>query len=959
MVTDCRIKKKYDTVTSTSANFKRIRDGRATVGDFVSKTLIPPRSSTLESSHDSQSVPAADILQQLDRILAHPLFQKSQRLSSLLRYVVERTLAGEADSLKESVIGAELFGRGNLFDSQTDNIVRVNANRLRSRLAEYYHRSGQGDMVGIDLPKGRYVPVFFHSQAVPHGPISHSAAPARTSVGRQHELDRIRAAFNTASGGTGLMVAVSGEAGLGKTTIVEDFLAEVETATPSAWIGRGRCSERLANSDAFVPIFECLDDLTRGEPGVQAAQVLSEAAPAWFSQIAAERGHARGVPVSNASHERMRREFVRFFEALSAIRPVVVFLDDLHWCDESTCDLLAYLGVRMKDIRILILATYRPAQLTAVHPFQSVRLPLVRKGTCQEIPLEFLTTLDIECYLHRRFPANRFSSEFVSVVHERTEGNPLFMRDMLSFLVDKQILVDRDGYWQAGQDVAEIRKVIPAGTQNMILLQVEQFSDVDRKILQCAAVQGVEFDSAVISQALSMDLGEVEDRLHALERVHRFVNYAGEREFPDRTFSLRYRFVHVFYQNALFADLAPSRRAAHSLAVARSLINFTGATGRAMAAEVALLFEAGRDRERASEQFLRAARYAASVFAYPEAVAHCSRGLRALLSLPESRDRDARELEFSLTLGLAQMATCGYAAPEVETTYRRSWELCLRLHETKRYVRVLWGVHTCLINAGKLVPALELAKEMRQVADTSGVTASIVESLHALGTTLAFMGDVAGAREALERIRTFLSPIDQHQFRGSLYVLDTGVTSMSMLARVLARMDLFDEALEMAVTSVQLAKELAHPPSLAYGTFWVGWVRHARGEHFEACVQLETAMSLTRMHGMPHVLEWGRLVRGSSLAHLGRVAEGIADMRKSLDNQLSMRSLLERPYCLTLLAEALLSANAAEEALALCDEAINIAQETQGRSYESETHRIRARSLLAIQATHGQAAGSC
>jgi tetratricopeptide (TPR) repeat protein len=260
-------------------------------------------------------------------------------------------------------------------------------------------------------------------------------------------------------------------------------------------------------------------------------------------------------------------------------------------------------------------------------------------------------------------------------------------------------------------------------------------------------------------------------------------------------------------------------------------------------------------------------------------------------------------------------------------------------------VRVLWGIHTCLVNSGELVPALELSREMRQVADALDNPASIMVSLHALGSTLAFMGDLAGAREALERTLT-LSPIGQ--FRGSLYVLDTGVTSLSMLARVLARMGFLDEAVERAVTSVDLAKRLAHPPSLAYATFWVGWIRHARGDHAEACCHLEAAMDLSRTHGLPQILEWGRVVRGSSLAHLGRVAEGISEMRKSLDNQLAMRCLVERPYCLTLLAEALLQVKGYPEALALCDEALKIGREKQARSYEAETNRVRGEILRAL-----------
>jgi tetratricopeptide (TPR) repeat protein len=898
---------------------------------------MPGSSSAPDSNRD-------EVLQQLERILAHPLFHKSERLSSFLRFSVETTLAGEADRLKEFVIGTEVFKRGDSFDPQTDNIVRVNANRLRSKLAEYYHLSGQLDPVLIDLPKGRYVPFFTFSRSRGQDPSGSSkcASVVKTSVGRQRELDRIRGAFASASADAGQMLAVSGDAGMGKTTTVEDFLCEIQTSRTAAWIARGRCSERLAKTDAFAPIFECLDEVTRGELGMEAAQLMRETAPTWFSQIAPGPEDLDGVHLREVAPERMRREFVRFLQALSITRPVILFVDDLHWADASTCDLLSYIGSRMRDIRILIVTTYRPAEVFGNNALRPVLLG------CQDIPLQFLTPGDIECYLNHRFPANSFPPEFVNVVKERTEGNPLFMRDMLNFLLDKQVLLEQGGDWRINQEIAEIRKVIPTGTQNMIRLQIDQFSELDRRILQCGAVQGVEFDSAVISRTLSMDPDEVEDRLQALERVHRFVQSVGEHEFLDRTFSVRYRFVHVFYQNALYGDLAPTRRAAHSLAVAESLISLTGDTGRSIAAHVAMLYEAGRDYLRASQHFLRAARDAARVLAYPEAVILCERGLSSLLLLPESRERDARELELSLTLGMALMATRGYGAPEVETTHQRSRELCLRLDEKRRLVRVLWAIHTNLVNAGELISAFELSREMRQVADELGDPASIIESLHALGTTHAFMGNLPEAREALEKIFV-LSPIGQHKSYVSLYVLDTCVTSLSMLARVLARMGLFEEAMEKAVISVDLANQLAHPPSLAYATFWVGWIRHARGEHSEACTHLEAAMALSRKHGLPQILEWGRVVRGSSLAHLGRVEEGITEIRTSLDNQLSMRCLLERPYCLTLLADALLRSNAYHEALALCDEALRIGSETHGRSYEMETRRVRGEILDAIR----------
>jgi tetratricopeptide (TPR) repeat protein len=736
------------------------------------------------------------------------------------------------------------------------------------------------------------------------------------------------------------MVSIAGDAGMGKTTLVEDFLAELDTSGAPIWIGRGRCSERLGKSEAFVPILDCLDSLTRGVMGAEAMDVMARTAPTWLAQLAPERGTAPGASEQRASPDRMRREFVRFFEELSSSHPVVLFVDDVHWIDASACDLMAFLGDRMKQMRMLLVVTARPVELVGTHPFPPVQLALERGDACRTMGLDLLTLTDIQSYLERQFPSNGFPPELAFVVHERTEGNPLFMRDMVAFLIDTRMLVERGGVWCLERDVADVRTMIPANTQSMIRLKTDQFDATDRRILQCGAVQGVVFDSAVVSRVLSIEPAEVEERLQVLERAHRFVRADPEREGVNRGYSIRYRFAHVFYQNALHADLAPSRRAAWSVAVAESLIGLSGGPDRTPASEVALLFEAGRDHDRAAQYLLRASRNAARVFAYPEAELLAERGLSSLRALPDSPERDTRELEFLMTLGMAQMATRGYASPETEQTHRRARELCVRLYETRRLVRVLWALHTCLLNAGELRQAHELAREMRDLADRLGDPSSLIESLHALGTTLAFMGDLAGACEALEWIFV-VSPLGEHRYCGSLYVLDPCVTSLSMLARVLARMGRLDDALERALASLDLANGLAHPPSITYAEFWLGWTRHARGEHADARVHLETAMALGRAHTLPQLVEWARVIRGSSLVHLGHVAEGIAEIRTSLDNQAAMRNLLDRPYCLMLLAEALMRANQLADALALCDESLRIARDTNGRSYETDTERLR------------------
>ena len=882
-----------------------------------------------------------EIRVQVDRILADPLFQRSPQVSALFRFIIKETLAGRGKEITQAVIGTELFGRSASYDPQEDPVVRVVAGRLRSKLAEYYQSSGQADKLVISVPRGGYVPLATWRRLDPPVP-----RPASfRSVGREAEFSDLRTAFASAAAGNGLAVLLSGEAGVGKTTLAEEFLSGL--AGMGALVAKGRCSEHLAETAALVPILESLDDLLHDEPSGDVARQMKRNAPGWHAQVAHETEDDRSHQDKQTSPERMRREFVSFLEELSRDRPVVLFLDDVHWADPATCDLLAYAVEKMNRTRLLLLMAYRPAAvLTGEHALTKLKLDLERRGMCREIPVSFLTKGDIASYISIQFPGHAFPEELAQIVHQRTEGNALFMAEMLRYLQDQHILIERRAVWTCNGPVSEIRHVIPVGIQSMIRLKVQQVSEEDRMLLLSAAVQGLQFDSAVVARVLSRDPADVEERLQALDAEHDFVRAAGEREFSDGTLSVRYHFIHVLYQHALYESLSPNRRVALSLETARSLVKLTGIRARTIASDLALLFEAGRDPANASEHFLQAARNAARVFAYAETATLCERGLKALAALPESRDRDNRELRFSLIHGLALMAARGYAAPDVERTYTRSRELCLLLNEKRRLMSVLWGLHTCYVNRSDLPRALTVAYEMVRTADDSAEPIARVEALHALGTTFVFMGLLREGRETLERIFEGYS-VGDHMLPASMYVLDPCVASLSFLAWALADSGLLDQALEKAESSIGLAQRLMHPPSLTYATLWRGIVRHRRGENAECCEDLEGAMGMSGKHDLPLLLEWARIVRGSALGRLGRAEEAIAEIRGSLDRQSEMQSLLDRPYCLTLLAEALLAVGARDEALARCDEALDLTARTQCRRYESETHRIKGEVLLA------------
>ena len=461
--------------------------------------------------------------------------------------------------------------------------------------------------------------------------------------------------------------------------------------------------------------------MLHGEGGEAAARAMKATAPNWYAQVAPLAGDdsslARVLAESKAaSQERLKRELVAFLQEVSHLRPLLLFFDDLHWADASTVDLLAYLGGKCAGMRALLVLTYRPTDLAVgKHPFGPVKLDLQARGVCREVALEFLTRPDLDRYLALEFPEHRFPEEFAALVHARTEGSPLFMADLLRYLRDRQVLTQEEGRWTLGQSVPDLRRDLPESVRGMIQRKIDQLGEDDRRLLVAASVQGYEFDSAVVARVLERDAAEVEDRLDELDRVHAFVRAVREQEFPDRTLTLRYRFVHVLYQNALYASLRPTRRASLSATVAQALLGYYGEKSEDVAAELALLLEAARDFSRAADYFLAAARNAARVFANQEAVV-LARGESSCSHRCRTPPSARKELALQITLGPALFATKDWTAPDVETAYTRAQVLCRELGESPDLFPALWGLFLFHIARGEIQTGLDQGEQLLSLA---------------------------------------------------------------------------------------------------------------------------------------------------------------------------------------------------------------------------------------------------
>lgn len=519
-----------------------------------------------------------------------------------------------------------------------------------------------------------------------------SAVPS--FVGREEELGQLAMACEAAETGQGSAVFVSGEAGIGKTALLETFIYEVSRRRRYLVL-HGRCSQRLSSSDAYLPILDALARCVDGPEGSFASETLKEVAPAWAALTASSTDALSRVSTENGqlSQGQLKREFRAFLGALSEQQPVLLFIDDLHWCDESTVDLISYLGQHAERARLLILGTYRPIDsATGNQPFEHLRRDFVARGWARDVALPFLSRDEIATYLEQQFPAHRFPSSFAELLHVRTEGSPLFVHGLVRFLRERAYITEENEGWVMAEDPSSLGRELPESITNLIEATLSQLTAEDRQLLQTASVQGVEFDAAVVADALQLDRANVEDRLQEVEQMQGLLRTVGEVEFKDGTLTVRHAFVHVLFQEALYAAITPARRAAWSLEIARVLTELHGPRAKRIALELAFLYKSGRNFPKAIECLLQSARHDVMIGANREAAEACRRGLQLLQKLPACSERDKTELELQLARGFAETFAHGYGSEQSLKAYHRAEELCASQPAEEKLYSVLYGL---------------------------------------------------------------------------------------------------------------------------------------------------------------------------------------------------------------------------------------------------------------------------
>jgi DNA-binding winged helix-turn-helix (wHTH) protein/predicted ATPase len=788
------------------------------------------------------------------------------------------------------------------------------------------------------VPDGRFAAI----GALAPSPVM--AASPSGLVGREAELAQLQRWWAQACQGRRQVVFITGEAGIGKTTLVDAFVAQM-AATAAVWSARGQCIEHYGAGEAYLPLLEALGQLGRGPDGAHLVALLHQSAPTWLVHLPALVPAADDEAVQRraggATRERMMRELAEAVEGLTAQRPVVLVLEDLHWSDAATLDWLASVARRREAARLLVLGTYRPAEaVVQAHPVRRVTQELLLHGQGVELPLGLLAEPEVAAYLTQRFGAGARPESLARGLHQRTEGNPLFLATVVDELVRRGVVRQEPAGWELVGGVEAAMVGVPESLRLLIDRQLAQLPLDEQQILEAASVVGVEFTAAAVAAGVEQAMERVEEWCTTWARQGQFVQTRGVVEWPDGTVTAGYGFRHALYREILYERVPISRRMRWHRQIGRRLEAGYGPRAREVAAELAEHFVHGRDTVRAAPYLQMAGVQAIQRSAHQEALRHLTRSLELLAALPETPERAQQELDLLIALGPVLIATKSQAAPEVEQTYARALALCQQVGEPPQLFPALQGLCEYYRNRGALPTARALGEQLSRLAQRAAEPMLRLEAHVALGTTLFHLGDYTTAWTHLKQGIAVAEPTAQRTLALRQGVAP-GVRGLALAANTLWCLGAPTQAVRRSQEALALAEALTHPYSLALAQHFAAFLHHRRRDVPAVQAQAEALLTLATGQGFPLYVGYGTCYRGWALAMQGQGEAGLAQMRQGLATLLATGLELSRPLWLGLLAEVTGHVGQVDEGLRLLAEALVAFEASERGDMRAEACRLQ------------------
>lgn len=427
-------------------------------------------------------------------------------------------------------------------------------------------------------------------------------------VNRVEELDRLKAEFAHAAGGERRVIFVTGETGIGKTALVDAFCRS-QNMTASAAIARGQCVPGFGAKEEYYPVMEALSQLCTSADGDMACRALCKLAPAWLAQLCRQTDLPDFGP-----RQPMPGDLCAALEEIASAKPLILILEDLHWADDATLNLISALARRRAKAKLMVVATCRLRSVATDHRLKAFKQELLMGRLCKEIALGPLSRSAVMQLLGRELRQEVLPEELGVFVHQRSEGNPLFAIAMTEHLIAQRFLVrlDQAGtpQWQLHAPLAGLDAGVPGELAQMVELEIERLSPREQSVLEAGSLMNVAFPAWAMAAALGEDAIELEELCDALARRVHFLERAGQDELPDGSRSAFYVFTHGLYREVFYQRQAVARRAERHVRIAERLGELFKGREANVAQEMAMHFEAAGHWERAAAALRTAADHA-------------------------------------------------------------------------------------------------------------------------------------------------------------------------------------------------------------------------------------------------------------------------------------------------------------------------------------------------------------
>jgi DNA-binding SARP family transcriptional activator/predicted ATPase len=735
-------------------------------------------------------------------------------------------------------------------------------------------------------------------------------------VGRDREWRQLQDIWRRAAAGRPSMLILTGEPGIGKSRLLEELLdfasrEGVSTARTACYAGHRALAYTAAADWLRSPLVR---PQWRELPSVQRSQ-LARVLPEILTE---QPDVAPPPPFTEAWQKR------HFFEAmaravLSPRPPLLLAIDDLHWCDPETLEWLQFLLRLDPSAPLLCAATARSEEL------EPLRL-LLGAGFVTEIPLE---PLDHEhtARLASELSAHRIEPDSAEALYRQTHGNPLFVVETV-----------RAGLPADGAASPKVHAVISS--------RLAQLGAGARDLAGVASVLGRPFSMELIAAVAGIAEDPVVQALDELWQ-HRILLLDSDGLFD---------FSHGCLRDVAYDLVGPARRRQLHRRVAESLEGADPSEADALCGQIAAHYERALLPTRAIPHYARAAQVVRARFAESEAIAYLNKALRLVDSLPPSAERDRTELDLLLALGLSLATTQGYASEETGRVYTRARLLCEMSRQEERAFAVLAGSWIFHIVRAEIEISRDIAQRYLALAESAGDPILVAAGHFSLASSTFHLGSV---REALDHIRAGLEQECRSERARSFFDFgpDLGTFSRSYLVHCTWMLGDSEEALEYSRQNVARAEEIAHPFSLALALAYAAMLHHFRDEPEAARDRAEEAAALCRKHGFRYYLSWTPILAGWAATRLGDREAGLAEMLRGFADLRATGAGIRAPYYLGLIAEACGEAGDVERGLAHLADALALGERTSEAWVRPELQRIQGDLLR--RAGRTEEAGTC